>query len=517
MTKLIWCINQLTVYPIYLLLFAVQITACGGGNSSASTITNAADTSQEPLISESPLISKQIPQTIDGQVVDRSYSIRIPSSITADNYPVVFFFHGANDSGEDWLNRTPQVSELIDTGEFIGIFPDAFQGNWRIQDASIADDIEFVNLIVNDLDTLNFYKQGPIYAVGISQGATLVNNLAKQMAVFEGIAPILSQQTQSVGDIVPTKTTSVFQVNGSSDNLVPVNGGMGIDYNLFMSAQASAENWASAFNCSLQVENASTSWSDFDTQKYTFNDCIDNHRVRYYIVENASHSLTFAEHINLYKLIWIFFSYNEDRAPLSHNILSLGDSYTIGQGVCDTCSFPQQLSSRLKAEYPSQDSVNLQIIAQTGWTTTNLKEAIEAAALPANFDLVTLLIGVNNQVQSKPASLYEQEFVELVDTAINLAAGDKSKLVVLSIPDYAFTPFGQIFDTDLITTELDAYNQFAQEYCQERGISYIYITDITRQGLLSPELVATDNLHPSETAYSKFVDRLMPIALDKLH
>ena len=358
------------------IIFTLLLSACGG-NSPTSINSLVVEEENPQEISNPSQLQKTISQVVDGQVVNRSYTIREPQNTSKESYPVVFFFHGADDNGQDWLQRNPQVSALIDNEAFIGIFPDAFQGNWRIQDASIADDIEFVNLIVNDLDTLDFYNQGPIYAIGISQGATLVNNLAKQTAVFEGIAPILSQQTQSVGDIVPTKTASVFQVNGFSDNLVPVNGGMGVDNNLFMSAQASAENWASGFNCSMQVENASISWSDFDTQKYTFNDCIDNHRVRYYIVENASHSLTFAEHINLYKLIWIFFSYNEDRAPLSHNILSLGDSYTIGQGVCEGCSFPEQLATRVEDEFPSQDSVDLQIIAQTGWTTSNLKEAIE--------------------------------------------------------------------------------------------------------------------------------------------
>ena len=149
----------------------------------------------------------------------------------------------------------------------------------------------------------------------------------------------------------------------------------------------------------------------------------------------------------MYKLIWIFFRYNQDQIPENFKILSLGDSYTIGQGVCESCSFPEQLSSRIRDELPSQDSADLQIIAQTGWTTSNLNEAIETEAPSNDFDLVTLLIGVNNQVQSKPTSLYESEFIELVDTAAALAEGNQSKLIVLSIPDYGFTPFGQLFDS----------------------------------------------------------------------
>jgi hypothetical protein len=44
----------------------------------------------------------------------------------------------------------------------------------------------------------------------------------------------------------------------------------------------------------------------------------------------------------------------------------------------------------------------------------------------------------------------------------------------------------------------------------------VYITDITQQGLDNPALVATDNLHPSTIAYTKFVERILPLALDIL-
>ena len=137
-------------------------------------------------------------------------------------------------------------------------------------------------------------------------------------------------------------------------------------------------------------------------------------------------------------------------------------------------------------------------------------------SLPSNQDLVTLLIGVNNQYQGRPFSLYETEFVELVHTAIALAGGDSSKLIVVSIPDYAYTPFGQNLNPEVISEQLEMYNQYAEDYCMDNDISYVYITDITQQGLDNPNLVASDNLHPSKLAYTKFVERILPIAIDKL-
>ncbi len=197
-----------------------------------------------------------------------------------------------------------------------------------------------------------------------------------------------------------------------------------------------------------------------------------------------------------------------------YNYLALGDSYTIGESVCASCRFPVQLKDSIAKYLPANDTFQIKIIAQTGWTTTNLKSAIAAENTTNNYDLVTLLIGVNNQYQHLPFSVYEQEFPELVATAIQKAKGDKNNVIVVSIPDYAYTPFGGGNAT--ISAEIDSYNAFAENYCNANNIIFINITDITRLGLAQPELVANDGLHPSAIAYSKFVERILPVARIKI-
>jgi acyl-CoA thioesterase-1 len=194
------------------------------------------------------------------------------------------------------------------------------------------------------------------------------------------------------------------------------------------------------------------------------------------------------------------------------NYLALGDSYTIGQSVCETCRFPEQLKKSL-------GNVNAaKIIAQTGWTTTNLISAINTQNPTPNYDLVTLLIGVNNQYQNLPFQLYQNEFPQLVNKAIALGSGDITNVIVVSIPDYAFTPFGKQYgNQSKISTDIDKYNEFAQNYCKANNIEFITITDITRQGFINPLLVATDGLHPSEQAYSLFVERILPKAKIAVH
>lgn len=196
-------------------------------------------------------------------------------------------------------------------------------------------------------------------------------------------------------------------------------------------------------------------------------------------------------------------------------ILSLGDSYTIGQSVCGTCRFPEQLKNELSNT--TDYIIDLNIIAQTGWTTAELINTTNSQSLSTDYDLVTLLIGVNNQYQGLPFTVYESEFPELVETAITASGGNKDKVIVVSIPDYAYTPFGQNSGNPETTSqEIDMYNAFTENYCNDNSITFINITDITREGLNDPNLVASDGLHPSELAYSKFVERILPHALEKI-
>ena len=193
--------------------------------------------------------------------------------------------------------------------------------------------------------------------------------------------------------------------------------------------------------------------------------------------------------------------------------LALGDSYTIGESVDFENSFPAQLSTKIEENKNLQ--VNTTVIAQTGWRTDQLISAVDDRE-SADYNLVTLLIGVNNQFQSKPFSQYENEFVELLNKAINLAGNDANRVIILSIPDYYYTPYGQSNGDELISLQLDKYNNFAKSIAKEKGVTFLDITDITRKGLDEPELVASDGLHPSGLAYEKFVERLYPLVSTRL-
>ena len=125
-------------------------------------------------------------------------------------------------------------------------------------------------------------------------------------------------------------------------------------------------------------------------------------------------------------------------------LLSLGDSYTIGESVGENDRWTVQLAGLLRERKFAINSPD--IIAQTGWTTAELLAGIVVSGNRKQYDLVTLLIGVNNQYRGLGLEEYRAEFAQLLQTAIGYVADSPGRtrrnaarpgrVVVLSVPDW---------------------------------------------------------------------------------
>lgn len=188
--------------------------------------------------------------------------------------------------------------------------------------------------------------------------------------------------------------------------------------------------------------------------------------------------------------------------------LALGDSYTIGESVAELQRWPVQLMQAFKSR--GYETEAPEIIAITGWRTDDLRNAIATRDPRRDYDLVSLLIGVNNQYQGRSVSEYEKEFEALLEIAIAHARKDKSRVFVLSIPDYGFTPFGKE-KQEKISEQIDTFNAVNKRITLKKGVAYVDITDISRMGLKQPDLVADDGLHPSGKMYALWVERVMQL------
>ena len=194
--------------------------------------------------------------------------------------------------------------------------------------------------------------------------------------------------------------------------------------------------------------------------------------------------------------------------------LALGDSYTIGESVAVEQRWPIQLQAALASK--NIIVAEPRIIAQTGWTTDELNTAIERAVPEGPYDLVSLLIGVNNQYRGYSSDAYREEFIELLETAISFTGGDEQRVIVLSIPDWGVTPFADGRDEQEIASEIDLFNAIAQAETNRLGAHYIDITPTSRLASEQPDLIAADGLHPSGIMYAQWVELALPIACNIL-
>ncbi|GGA50618.1 SGNH/GDSL hydrolase family protein [Dyella nitratireducens] len=194
--------------------------------------------------------------------------------------------------------------------------------------------------------------------------------------------------------------------------------------------------------------------------------------------------------------------------------LALGDSYTIGEDVPAQARWPMQLVEKLRKQAIAIDDP--QIIAVTGWTTDELSAGMDQAVLAAEYDLVTLLIGVNNQYRGRPAEEYREQFHTLLLRAVTLSGRRARRVVVVSIPDWGVTPFGYASGRDRaqIARELDTFNAIAREEASKAGAPFVNITGISRE---HANLVASDGLHPAGAQYALWTDAIEPMVTAALH
>ena len=277
----------------FIIVISLIITSCD------NSIDNSVGVLMQGKIS---LTSKTIyiNQIIQGVNRQRSVIIQTPSNINlSKDYPIVFALHGGGGRNIQWVN---ELKNFTDNGDFIGIYPQGHLNSWNLgTEASKADDVAFINLIIKELENYNNLNMNKIYAIGTSNGSAMVNKLAIQTSHFKAIAPIVSQLMESMPILENTKPVSIFQINGAKDSTIPIDGGIAFGHN-FLDALKSAELWASNFECNFPAE---VRLINGDTQ-YLFTACNDNKEVKYLRIENGGHNLR-AIYPNMFSDIWNFF------------------------------------------------------------------------------------------------------------------------------------------------------------------------------------------------------------------
>lgn len=192
--------------------------------------------------------------------------------------------------------------------------------------------------------------------------------------------------------------------------------------------------------------------------------------------------------------------------------LALGDSYTIGHGLTPPDRWPNLLRDQLtQANLPLQPP---RIIAVTGYTTADLLSALDRESIDGPFDLVSLMIGVNDQYRRRPIADFERGFAELLRRSLAFAGGRPAHVLVLSIPDWGLTPYGQRANVSsaAISAEIDQFNAVSRTATLAAGANWIDVTTTTRRLATNPAMFAPDGLHYSRQMHTLWAAQALPIA-----
>lgn len=194
-------------------------------------------------------------------------------------------------------------------------------------------------------------------------------------------------------------------------------------------------------------------------------------------------------------------------------LLALGDSYTIGEGVEESGRWPEILVAALRSK--GMELADPLLIARTAWTTDELLDAIEAEELDPPYDVVTLMVGVNDQYRGRPVSAFVEQFQPLLRRARRLAGGKARRVVVISIPDWGAAPFAEGRDRAAISSEIARFNERARTAAEEMKMQWVDLTESSRRMQDDRSLVVEDGLHPSAAMYEVWAAQIQP-AVEKV-
>lgn len=192
--------------------------------------------------------------------------------------------------------------------------------------------------------------------------------------------------------------------------------------------------------------------------------------------------------------------------------LALGDSYTIGESVPLHESYPYLTAQLIRKQKMMIHAP--EIIAQTGWTSTELAEQILKTELNLHYDIVSLLIGVNNQYRQLSLENFKNDFEYLLKKAIHLTGGKSDSVIALSIPDWGCTPYAAEKNGTEIGIEIDAYNHVCQQLSIKYKTNFIEITEETRAASKNPAALASDQLHYSGITHLNWATKLANRIID---
>ncbi len=245
--------------------------------------------------------------------IEREYILYVPASYNESSItPLMFNFHGFGGSASEYIEYA-DMRPISDEENFILVYPQGScmegSSHWNPcpvggDNKSNADDVGFVEAIINDITNQYNIDIDRIYATGYSNGGMMAYGLANYKSeLFAAVSSVSGSMLDCLE--TPSHPIAVLHLHGTSDEVIPYDGN-----NLYSSVQNTINHWINFNNTNTNPITEYDETNEVTVEHYKFNQGDNYVSVEHYKYIGGNH-VWFEETFqgrNTAELIWDFVS-----------------------------------------------------------------------------------------------------------------------------------------------------------------------------------------------------------------
>ncbi|MEC3917853.1 extracellular catalytic domain type 1 short-chain-length polyhydroxyalkanoate depolymerase [Nocardia sp. CDC160] len=245
--------------------------------------------------------------TLEFGGLQRQYLIHYPANHPPGALPAVLVFHGGGGSAQNTASAFG-FDKLSDADGFLAIYPEGYEKSWNDgrgddTNASAAniDDVGFVAAVIDRLIANDSVDPARVYATGMSNGGMFTEDLGCRLSdKLAAIAPVAGPLPEAdVSACAPTHSLPVLEIHGTSDPIVPYDGGVvritsghhGAGSSPVLSVDATQQLWREKNACDAASTTQLPQRTDDGTSvTVQSSDCANGTTVQLYSIANGGHT-----------------------------------------------------------------------------------------------------------------------------------------------------------------------------------------------------------------------------------
>ena len=252
-------------------------------------------------------------QTIVHDGLTREYVVYIPDSYDETSaVPLMLNFHGFGGSASEFMNDADMRS-LAESETFILVYPQGScsdgSSHWNPcplggGNKSTADDVGFVESLINEISADYNLDMERIYAAGYSNGGMMAYGLANYKSdLIAAVASVSGAMLDCTG--TTSHPMPVIHLHGTADGVIPYNGSSD-----WSSAQNTLDHWINFNNTITTPTTTSDNTGGLTIEHFVYDQGDSSVSVEHYKFIGGDHTWFSATYQgqNASELVWNFVS-----------------------------------------------------------------------------------------------------------------------------------------------------------------------------------------------------------------